>query len=154
VRLGSIVWVLGLVGLSLVSHGAQTGSDTRPVNLTIKGMITNIPEASERIKDDTYLQLVLMPPDGKLPIRVSGGRITYVSALPKTAIPAKGSFSIECKALEPGKYVLAAQMFRWSNEFWHPFLSKGKTALEITIPKDATGPILDVGRVTLPVPPR
>lgn len=171
--LGWVVWaahLLGLVGFSLPSYGTQTGSDTRPVNLTIKGVITNISEVAEWIKDDTYLQLILVPPDGKVELKSDGeGRITYISVLPKTAVPAKGSFSIVCNALAPGKYLVAVQMFKRSivvngagresvdavnPQFWRPFLRKDKAALVITIPKDASGPILDVGQVTLPVPPR
>jgi hypothetical protein len=121
------------------------------VNITIRGVITNLAEAKPAIDKDTYLQLLSVSPGGALrgSITVAAdGRVTYESDLPKTAIPARGPFSIQCKGLTPGKYLVAAQRGSFAEQ---PFLRKGTSYLLITVPERVTGPVLDVGAVTLPL---
>ena len=137
--------------------GEEAHSQAAPSNkagiVTIKGVVTNLAEGKERITGDTYLQLVFLPPDGKLGVRVEAGRISFTSSLQKVSMPTKGPFSFEGNGLGPGTYAVAVQKYAFSNDGWHPFLRKDGKPLEIKI-SDSTPSVLDVGEVTLPVPPR
>jgi len=101
------------------------------------------------VSANSDLQLVFIPPDGGIPVSVSGGRFSSPSSLPKTAMPKKGPFSIECKDLKTGTYLIVAQ-----GALLFPqrlaFLQKNGQNLRIEI-NEHTGPVLDVGDVTIPL---
>lgn len=101
------------------------------------------------VSADSYLQLVFVRPDGGIPISISGGRFSAPSSLPRTALPKKGPFSIECEDLKPGTYFIVAQ-----EALLYPqrpaFLQKDGQPLRIEV-SEHTGPILDVGGVTIPL---
>jgi hypothetical protein len=79
--------------------------------ITITGRITNIKKAKEFIAHDSYLQLVCLPPGGKLGGTTDNkGREKYDSDLPKIDFPSNGDFTLTVKNLEPGKYIIAAQL--------------------------------------------
>ncbi len=145
----------------LLAHQAASGEEAhwqaattnKATVVTIKGVVTNLAEGIERITGDTYLQLVFLPPDGKLEVTAEAGRISFTSSLPRVSMPAKGPFSFEGGGLGPGTYVVAVQKYAFSTDGWHPFLRKDGQPLEIKI-SDSTPSVLDVGEVALPVPPR
>ncbi|HEY1208404.1 MAG TPA: hypothetical protein VGE85_03465 [Terracidiphilus sp.] len=101
------------------------------------------------VSANSDLQLVFIPSDGGIPVSVSGGRFSSPSSLPKTAMPKKGYFSIECKDLKTGTYLIVAQ-----GALLFPqrlaFLQKNGQNLRIEI-NEHTGPVLDVGDVTIPL---
>ncbi len=140
-----------------IESGVEAHRQAAPNNkadvVTVKGVVTNLAEGKERITGDTYLQLVFLPPDGKLDVRAEAGRISFTSSLPRASMPTKGPFSFEGKGLGPGTYLLAVQKYAFSTDGFHPFLRKDGQPLEIKI-SDSTPSVLDVGEVTLPVPPR
>jgi hypothetical protein len=100
---------------------------------------------------DSYLQLVFLnTPNGGIPVSFDlTGRVSSPSSLPKTAIPLKGPFSFECKDLKPGKYLVAVQG-AWLAPQRLAVLQKDGQPLRIEI-TEHTGPILDVGDVTIPL---
>jgi hypothetical protein len=147
--------LLGLVAFassSLLSR-AQLAGEKKSGVIIIKGVITNLDDGKDRIKDDTYLQLVFVPPDGKVPMQVSAAKVIYPSSLPKISVPATGPFSFECRGLRPGTYLVAVQRYQSPNESWRPFLHRGQTIASIVIPKDSPSPVINMGNVTLPLPP-
>jgi hypothetical protein len=103
---------------------------------------------SPMVSADSYLQLVFVPPDGRIPISTDSiGRFSVTSSLPRTALPKKGPFSIECGDLEPGTYFIVAQ---GASATRPAFLQKDGRPLRIELPRDV-GPVLDVGEVTIPL---
>lgn len=101
------------------------------------------------VSADSYLQLVSVPPDGGIPISTdSEGRLSVTSSLPKTALPKKGTFSIECGDLKPGTYFIVAQGATLGMR--PAFLQKDGRPLRIEV-SERTGPVLDVGEVTIPL---
>ncbi|MGO9093730.1 MAG: hypothetical protein ACLQGV_00765 [Bryobacteraceae bacterium] len=144
------------VGCLTVVAGALLGGDAKPHSVTIKGVITNLAEAKELIASDSYLQLVLPSGPGKTFKIHSDDRNRFLvdSNLPKISMPAKGSkgtFSFECKGLEEGEYVVAVQLLLDVGP--SSVLGKRGNPLLIRVSK-GTGPTIDVGEVTIPVPRR
>jgi hypothetical protein len=138
----------------LMSRGELLGSETKPQSVTIKGVITNLAEAKGWIGKDTYLQLVLPGPGGSFEFHTDHrGRFSIDSNLPRISMPAtgsKGAFSFDCKGLDEGTYVVAVQLTEVPHEV---FLQKDEHLLRIEVSKN-TGPTLDVGEVTIPIPRR
>jgi hypothetical protein len=124
-----------------------------PTGITITGEIANLEKARSHLADDSYLQLVLLPPDGQL----SGGsdergRIFYDSELPKTRILSDGAFIFRAESLEPGKYLIAAQLLEDSFDM-DTLLKKGEGHVIVEIPQNVRLPqTIDVGEVTIALP--
>jgi hypothetical protein len=69
--------------------------------------------------------------------------------------PAKGPFSIICKDLKPGTYLVAAQpasMRREREVLGACWLQKNGKSLQIEVTKDSMPSIVDVGAVTIQMP--
>lgn len=142
---------LAFIGF-LVSPGTVLGGDTKPQSVTIKGVITNLAEAKEKLAADTSLQLVLLGPDGGFKARTDDrGRFSADSNLPRLSVPAagsKGTFAFECKGLDEGEYVVAVQLMERAGP---NFLMKDGRPLKIRTAQVKPGSMLDVGEVTIPV---
>jgi len=75
--------------------------------ITITGIITNLEKAKKYITNDSYLQIVFLPSDGKVSMRTDGqGRMTYDSELARIDIPSTGAFTFERVSLKPGRYII------------------------------------------------
>jgi len=129
-----------------------------PTVMTITGIITNLEEAKKCIANDSYLQLVYFPPDGKLSVTAdSKGREKYVSDLPRMDFPSNGTFSFSAKSLKPGKYIIVVQLMECLG-----LTSGGSNMLArkntkqiafIDIPKESKNLAkLELGEVFIPVP--
>ncbi len=146
-----------LAGVALTCNaasGEEAHKQTVPSGkaaVTIRGVITNLLAGKARITPDTYLQLLLIPPDGKLSVKAEAGFLSFPSSLPTVSMPAKGPFSLTCSGLASGTYVLVVQKYVLSTDGIRPFLLKGERPLEIKI-SDSTASVLDVGDVDLPIP--
>ncbi len=78
--------------------------------LTITARITNVQEALKHADKDAYLQLVSLPPDGRLSGKLDDqGRMILDSELPTMPIPPDGRLRLRCVNLAPGQYVVAVQ---------------------------------------------
>ncbi len=145
----------GVVLACNAESGEEAHNKTAPSGktavVTIKGVITNLAAGKARITGDTYLQLLLIPPDGKLSVKAEAGFLSFPSSLARVSMPAKGPFSLACSGLASGTYVLVVQKYVFSTDGVRPFLLKGERPLEIKI-SDSTASVLDVGEVTLPIP--
>lgn len=129
-----------------------------PSGITITGVIKNLDEARQYIKEDTYLQLVRISDDGKQEFRTDGkGRIEYSSDLQKVAIADNGAFSFDVRNLEPGKYAVVVQLFAvaWvGRSFPTPIISRAnKDAVIVAISENTKTPAsFNFGEVYIPVP--
>lgn len=139
--------------VSSLSSSVAKG-DTLVHRVTIKGIITNV-EVSRGgefpvIFDDSYLQLVLYSEGAGIPVSSDSiGRMASPSSLPKTAISKKGPFSIACKDLKLGTYIVAVQAASLRPQHL-AVLQKDGAALQIEVSKN-TRPLIDVGDVTIPI---
>jgi hypothetical protein len=137
--------------------GALFGGEAEPHSVVIKGVITNLAEAKEVIASDSYLQLVRPSGPGRtFKGHTDGyrGRSSLDSNLPRISMPAtgsKGAFAFDCKGLDEGEYVVAVQLLDVGT--LTSVLLKSGGVLKIQVSKD-TGPTIDVGEVTMPVPRR
>jgi preprotein translocase subunit YajC len=133
------------------SNTSVAKGDTLVHRVTIKGAITNVEESRsfQVIVDSSYLQLVSYVMGAGIPVSYNKvGRVASPSNLPKTAIPKKGSFSIVCKDLKPGTYIVVVQWASLRPQHL-AILQKNGQALQIQVTKD-TGHIIDVGDVSIP----
>lgn len=88
---------------------AEAGASA-PQDVTITATIVNMAEALKLVDKDSYIQLVSLPPDGRMRGKVDDqGRMSLDSDLARIAIPADGKVRLKCRALLPGKYILAIQ---------------------------------------------
>ena len=124
-----------------------------PKGITITGEITNLEQATDHLADDSYLQLVFLPPDGQLGGRTDEkGRLFYTSELSRIPIPSDGVFTFWAESLDPGSYLIAAQLL--NNSFgMNPLLVKDGEYVTVEIPQNPELPLtIDVGEVTIPLP--
>jgi hypothetical protein len=136
--------------------GALFGGEAKPHSVVIKGVITNLAAAKEVIASVTYLQLLLDVP-GRHEIHTDDrGRASFDSNLPRISMPAtgsKGAFAFDCKGLDEGAYVVAVQLLDVGVGGHTSVLLKSGGVLKVRVSKD-TGPTIDVGEVTIHIPPR
>jgi hypothetical protein len=141
---------------SAVPQAADTPVPTdtpEPMGITVTGEITNLEEAIDHLADDSYLQLVFLPPDGQLGGRTDEkGRVFYTSELSRIPIPSDGVFAFGAESLDPGSYLIAAQLL--NNSFgMTPLLVKDEEYVTAEIRQNAELPLtIDVGEVTIPLP--
>jgi hypothetical protein len=135
-----------------VDTPAPTASP-EPPGIAITGEITNLEEAVDHLADDSYLQLVFLPPDGQLGGRTDEkGRLFYTSELSRIPIPSDAVFTLWAESLDPGSYLIAAQLL--NNSFgMNPLLVKDGEYVSVEIPQDPELPLtVDVGEVAIPLP--
>lgn len=125
--------------------------------ITILGLITNLEDAERYLAEDSYLQLVRFPADGRLSCTTDGqGWLTYDSELAQIPIPHDGVFNFQVESLESGTYLIAAQRARnVVGSMSLSLLVKEAELVTVEIPQDADLPFsLDLGEVYIPVPSR
>jgi hypothetical protein len=123
------------------------------MGITITGVITNLEDAEEYLAEDSYLQLVRLPPDGRLGFTTDDqGYLAYDSEFAQIPIPHDGIFTFLVESLEPGTYVIAAQLFL--NVIGStPLLVKEAELVKIEIPQYANLPLsFDLSEVAIYVP--
>ena len=150
------------IEVTLLSAILFASLPTMAQSVVIKGVITNLAKARERVAlvketcgSDQYLQLVLLGPGGSTKAQTDEkGCPSTVSNLPKVPMPAtasKGAFSIECKGLEgEGMYVVAVQKF---GPQLQSFLMKDGKLLVIQRSQVKPGSTVDMGEVTILIRP-
>ena len=122
--------------------------------ITVTGRVTNLEVAKTYLSNDSYLQLLLVPPDGQL----SGGtdeqgRMFYESELAKSTISSTGVFRLQAEDLNPGRYLVVIQMLQPGWYSGYPFLIKVDEYLTIEIQQDVDLPlVIDIGDVEMPKP--
>jgi hypothetical protein len=117
-------------------------------------VITNLEDAQEQyLAQDSYLQLVSLPADGRLSGSTDDqGRLAYDSDLARIPIPQDGVFAFQVGSLQPGTYVIAAQLLR-NSSFLMPLLVKEEKPVMVEIPQNVELPLaLDLGKVTISLP--
>jgi hypothetical protein len=117
-------------------------------------MITNLEDAEERyLAEDSYLQLARLPADGRLGFTTDDqGRLAYDSALAQIPIPHDGIFTFQVESLEPGTYLIAAQLLR-NSSFLTPLLVKEAEYVIVEIPQHANLPLtFTLGEVAIQLP--
>jgi hypothetical protein len=141
--LGYSVVLLAAVFLTTTFGQAQTV-------VTITGVITNIKEVKRHIPKKAYLQLIFVPPSGKMQGVISeGGGILLYSNLPQLPVPANGIFAFKVPTMKPGEYRVAIQELPQGSKL-HNILAKGNREAVIEMPKDAKLPLtIDLGEVTI-----
>jgi len=121
---------------------------------TVEGVISNVADARARqvIFDDARLQVAVLGEGGRMPVTFDGrGRVGVAFPdLPNVAMPASGSFSIECPNLKRGTYFLVAEPSALPGQHI-AFLLKNGQPLKIEIGKADVPHVIDVGAVTIPV---
>jgi len=130
---------------------------TRVSGITITGVIANLKDAKKYIAEDSYLQLVFVPTDGKISFETDGqGRLRVVSELGKSPFQPDGVFTFKLESLKSGSYRIVAQLLQ--NYFYYPFkvfpyLVRGKQPVAVEIPQSVNLPLtIDVGNVEIPLP--
>ncbi|MFQ5812712.1 MAG: hypothetical protein ACE5I2_05920 [Anaerolineae bacterium] len=124
--------------------------------ITISGLITNFEDAEQYLAEDSYLQLVRIPDDGKLSGTTDDqGRLVYDSDLAQISIPRDGAFTFQIESLEPGNYLIAVQLLRDTAALGggpNPLLVKEEEEkyVRFEIPQDLNLPLsIDLGEVII-----
>jgi hypothetical protein len=140
--LGFSIGLLAAVFLITTFGQAQTV-------VTITGVIANIKEVKRHIPKKAYLQLIFIPPSGKMQGVISGGGILLYSNLPQLPVPANGIFAFKVPSMKPGEYRVALQELDQDSKL-HNILAKGNQEAVIEMPKDAKLPLtIDIGEVII-----
>ena len=149
-------------GIALLSLGSPVGTafaeapspQGKKVQVAISGTIRNFDELSGLVVPESFLQLVPESEDGSYAIQTDPeGRFSYVSALPKAAVPEKAAFRLEMDGVPPGKYQLAAQRLKPQSDWagrrpW--FGVDAKKVLTVVVPSRADDPVeIKVGKVVV-----
>ena len=86
-----------------------------PAGITISGLITSLEKVTPYLTESSYLQLVLLPDDGQVTVAIDNkAQIETISDsdLAQIPIPSDGVFSFQTESLEPGTYIIVAQLFK------------------------------------------
>jgi hypothetical protein len=121
------------------------------------GVIANLKDVKKYIAEDSYLQVVFVPTDGKISFETDGqGRLRLVSELGKSSFQPDGVFTFKLESLKSGSYLIVAQLLQ--NYYYYPFkaqpyLFRGKQPVVVEIPQSVNLPLtIDIGNVEIPLP--
>jgi hypothetical protein len=160
----SDAWCVDMYDGYLYSHNKSSNAYTWLVrsnkggeshDIRIHGTITNINTLLGYAGEDSYLQLVYLPPDGSVNFTTDGqGRFAYTSDLPSIDIPESGSFAFTVDNLFSGDYFIAPQLLE-SYDYLSkggPIFLKSPTQLYIfEIPEGYTPPLdIAAGNIMMP----
>ena len=116
-------YILFVIFVVSFGTGIETPLCNDSVNVTINGTITNMEAMRKYMDNDTFLQIVKLPPSGCATNQDDRGRHYLKSNLKKVSFPQNGTFKIQTNLL-PGRYIICGQYF--NSDKVHPFLAKSK----------------------------
>jgi hypothetical protein len=142
----------GLVmSLSVQSQQSTSKQQTKP-NIIIKGIIENYDLIKTQFAKDSYLQLIVIPPDGSYSGGTDSiGRLILESEYAKTKVTTTGTFTFQIDNIKPGTYDVIAQLLKnRSYTASVPFLWQNSDFLKIEIKENLQLPIvIDIGKCTI-----
>ncbi len=160
-------------------HTASVFGEEPEIKVTIKGMISNIPEVGAYISSQTHLKLYPCEITGKMNVQRDGkgnlvpvpgqkeqtfyldglNRLVPPSRLSRAGLPVFGSFIFfKIRSLEPGRcYKICAMMLDRPYPGMVPLVNSDGTPLEIIIPEVKAGEnsqeiVVDLTKETVNIP--
>ena len=134
------------------SQTQQKSSNIKQSGIIIKGEITNYKNFSPFITKDTYLQLILVTPDGSIQISTDSiARYSFGPGYTKTTILPDGKFKFHTKQLDAGSYSIAVQLLNHrSGQVPFPFLIKDSDFIKIEINDSLkVQPVFEIGKCSI-----
>ncbi len=146
-----LVFLSIFMSSSVQSQQPATKQQVKP-NIIIKGMIENYDIIKTQFASDSYLQLIVIPPDGSYSAGTDSiGRLFLKSEYAKSKVNSTGVFTFQIAGLKPGTYNVIAQLLQkrsYNNSI--PFLSQNSDLLKIEIKENLQLPVvIDVGKCTI-----
>jgi hypothetical protein len=152
ILIGSLICI-SLICLSFYTSISTNNQHTQQPNITIKGSIESFEAIKTQFAKDSYLQLMALPDDGSYSVTSdSEGRFLIGTELSKAILAIDGSFVFKLSNLDPGTYLIVAQLLQGrSFNSPVPFLKQNSKLLKIVINEGAKFPlILDLGKCSIP----
>jgi hypothetical protein len=138
--------MLGLVvSLSLQSQQSKA----KQHSITIKGTIENYDRINSQFAKESFLQLLVLPPDGSYSSQTdSTGRMIFTSEYAKTPVSKNGEFIFQLEDLKSETYYIVAQLLQHrSYNASAPFLIQNSKDVKIVIKENMPLPVvLDIGK--------
>jgi hypothetical protein len=144
---------VSLICLSFYSDLPINNQQTQQPNITIKGSIESFETIKTQFAKDSYLQLMVLPKDGGYGASTDSiGRLIIKTDLPKAIFASDGSFVFKLKNLDPGTYLIVAQLLKGrSYNSPAPFFKQNSELLKIIIIEGAQFPLtIDLGKCSIP----
>lgn len=144
--------ILVMVGLVVSLSLQAQQATTKQHSITIKGIIENYDKIKSQFAKDSYLQLLVLTPDGDYSSRTDSiGRMILTSNCAKTKVSINGEFIFQFDNLKPETYYVVAQLLQHrSYDASAPFLIQNSKDVKIIINENMQFPIiLDVGKCTI-----